>query len=136
MTRFLALALLMASAPVAAQTVQVADTDWSYLPRMQHVNNNHLDDIALAGVADAIARGDCKIAGQSKESINLNVPFAAQLSPDGKVNQLVLKRLGCPLVEGIVAGAVLEMLKGGDYRPERTNAEGWYRGEFSFSSSS
>ena len=136
MTRLFALTLLLVSAPVAAQTVQVADTDWSYLPRMQHVSNNHLDNIMLAGVHDVIRRGDCEIPGQRRHSVDLTVPFAAQLSADGQVRRLVLKPLGCAEVEGIVAGALLEMLKGGDYRATSRNAEGWYQGEFSFASKS
>ena len=136
MSRLLALTLLLASAPVAAQTVQVAESDWSYLPRMEHVSNNHLDSLMLAGVHDVIRRGDCEIPGQRKHAIDLTVPFATQLTADGKVNRLVLKPLGCAEVEGIVAGALLEMLKGGDYRPVSRNAEGWYQGEFSFASTS
>lgn len=136
MIRFLALTALLVSAPAAAQTVQVAESGWSHLPRMQHLSNNHLDNISLAGVHGAIRRGDCAIAGQSEDHVDLTVPFAAQFAPDGTLNQLVLKRLGCPLVEGIVAGALLEMLKGGDYRPLSYNSEGWYQGEFSFASSS
>lgn len=136
MTRLLALTLLLASAPVAAQTVQVAETDWSYLPRMKHVSNNHLDSLMLAGVHDVIRRGDCEIPGQSKNDVDLTVPFAAQLSPNGQVSRLVLKPLGCAEAEGIIAGALLEMLEGGDYRPVTHNAEGWYQGEFSFASKS
>lgn len=135
MTRLLALTLLLASAPAAAQTVEVAESDWSYLPQMRHVSNNHLDDIALAGVHDVISRGDCELPGQRKDNVDLTVPFAAQLSSDGKVNRLVLKKLGCPEIEGIVAGALLEMLKGGDYQIASRNAEGWYQGQFSFASS-
>lgn len=134
MARILALTLFLAAAPAAAQTVQVSDTDWSYLPQMRHVSNNHLDDIMLAGVHDVISRGECQMPGQYEDRVDLSVPFAAQMTPDGKVNRLVLRNLGCPKVEGIVAGALLEMLNGGDYRPVRHNAEGWYRGEFSFSS--
>ena len=101
---------------------------------MQHVSNNHLDDVSLAGLHEAAVRDDCNLPGQSKDFVDLTVPFAAQFTQDGKLDRLVLKKLGCPLVEGIVAGALLEMLKGGDYRPVSHNAEGWYQGEFSFSS--
>lgn len=133
MKQLLALALLAAAAPAAAETiVQTAETDWSYLPAMEHITNNHLDNIALAGIHNVVERGDCALPGQSKREMNLTVPFAVQFTPDGQLAKLVIKKLGCAEIEGIVAGALLEMVKGGDYRPVRRNAEGWYRGDFSF----
>ena len=32
-----------------------------------------------------------------------------------------------------IGGALLEMMRGGDYKPTGKNLDGWYRGEFSFS---
>lgn len=136
MIRLLASAFLLLSAPAAAQTVQVADSDWSNLPQLRHVSNNHLDSLMLAGVHDVIRRGDCELPGQGRHNVDLTVPFATQIGKDGKVSQLVLKRLNCPTVEGIVAGALLEMLNGGDYKPVVYNQTGWYQGEFSFVSRS
>lgn len=136
MTRLLAFALLAASVPAAAQTVQVAEGDWKHLPPLEYINSNHLDDLMLAGIADVVERGDCELPGQSKRHLDLTVPFAVQYGANGQVERLVLKKLGCTQIEGIVAGALLEMVKGGDFRPTPANSDGWFRGEFSFESKS
>ena len=72
-------------------------------------------------------------SGRMKKELNLSLSFAAQFQPDGTLNRVVLPKLNCPEGEGVIGGAILEMMKGGDYRPTGKNLDGWYRGQFSFS---
>lgn len=133
MKRFLAMALLLAPVPAAAATrVEVADGNWSYLPLMKQRSSDHLNSDALARIDEIVHEKKCTFPGQEGQNYDVTVSFAAHFAPDGSLDRLVMKRLNCPEVESLVGGALLEMIKGGDYRPTGANSDGWYRGELSF----
>jgi hypothetical protein len=133
MKRLLALALLLAPVPAASATrVEVADGDWSYLPLMKQRRLDHLNDDALARINEIVHSRQCTFPDQHDVTYDVTVTFAAHFAADGTVDRLVMSRLNCPEVEGLVGGVLLEMIKGGDYRPNGSNQDGWYRGEFSF----
>ena len=134
MKRFLALALLLGSVPASAATVEVANGNWSYLPLMKQRGLVQMSSEAITRIHQIVAEGECTLPGQSKRKLDMTVSFAAHFNPDGTLNRVVLKRLGCPEAEGILGGAVLELVKRGEYKPTGVNTEGWYRGELSFSS--
>lgn len=134
MMRLIALALLAAPMPAAAQTVLASEADWSYLPPMPQRANHHLTPEAITSIHQVIISGDCEIEGQSKRELDMSVPFAVQFDETGKVKQLVVRKLGCPRIEGIIAGALLEMIAADEYRPTGHNPLGWYRASVSFGS--
>ena len=133
MKGWLALALLLAPVPAASATkVEVADGDWSFLPLMKQRRSDHLSTQALARINEIVHARQCTFPGQYGVTYDVTVSFAAHFAPDGTVDRLVMNRLNCPEVESLVGGALLEMIKGGDYRPNGSNQAGWYRGELSF----
>ena len=134
MMRLIALALLAAPLPASAQTVVASDADWSYLPTMPRLAQHHLTPEAITSIHEVIIEGQCALPGQSKRELDMSVPFAARFDESGKVEQLVIRRLGCPRIEGIIAGALLEMIAADEYRPTGRNPDGWYRGTVSFGS--
>ena len=132
MKRLLALALLLAPVPAAATVVEVADGNWSFLPLMVQRGSDHLNNDALARIDEIVHARQCSFPGQKGPHYDVTVSFAAHFTPDGVLDRLVMKRLNCPEVESLVGGVLLEMVKGGDYRPTGENDRGWYRGELSF----
>lgn len=132
MKRLLALALLLAPVQASATTVEVADGNWSFLPLMNQRGSDHLNNDALARIDEIVHAGKCTFPGQKGPHYDVTVSFAAHFTPDGTLDRLVMKRLNCPEVEGLIGGALLEMIKGGDYKPTGENDQGWYRGELSF----
>ena len=133
MMRLLALALLLAPVPATSATkVEVADGNWSFLPLMKQRGSDHLNNDALARINEIIHSKTCTFPEQEGRNYDVTVSFAAHFAPDGSLDRLVMTRLNCPEVEGLVGGALLEMIKGGDYRPNGSNPDGWYRGELSF----
>ena len=133
MKRLLAIALLLAPVPaVSATRVEVADGDWGHLPLMRQRGVDHLNDEALARINEIVHDKLCTFPGQFGETYDVRVPFAAHFAADGTLDRLVMQRLNCPEAEGLVGGILLEMIKGGDYRPDGSNPDGWYRGELSF----
>jgi hypothetical protein len=74
----------------------------------------------------------CRIPGYSVGNLDFRMSFAAQYNPDGTVARLVMPKLDCPEAEGILAGALLEMIQAGDYRRTSDSPEGWYKGSLTF----
>ena len=64
--------------------------------------------------------------------LDFRMSFATQFNPDGSIARLIIPQLNCPEAEGIVAGALLEMIQAGDYRRHGTSPDGWYQGSLSF----
>ena len=134
MKRLLALPLFLAiiAAAPPAPKVQVADGDWSWLPMLESRGYEHLDSKVMARLWEIAEQRQCRLPGYSSNKLDLRLSFAAQYNPDGSLAELILPRMNCPEAEGIIAGALLDMMKGGDYRPTGQNPDGWYRGTFAF----
>ena len=136
MKRILALALLLTSLPApalsASPSVEVANANWSYLPLMKQRSNNHLSNKAIVRIHQIAQEGKCNLAGLRRGLLDFDMSFAAHFKPDGTLNRLVMPRLGCPEAESILGGVLLKMVQSGDYRPDGSNEDGWYRGNLSF----
>jgi hypothetical protein len=125
---FLALTAAVGPAP----KVEVADGDWSNLPTLQNLGYDHLHSNVMQRLWELANQKKCRIPGYSMGKLDLRVSFAAQYNPDGSLGRLILPRMNCPEAEGILAGAVLEMMQGGDYRRRGESPEGWYQGALTF----
>ncbi len=137
MKHLLALALLLAPVPAAATvSVETANGDWSQLPALHHRGYDHLSTKMMQKLFEISSEGKCVLPGRSgrmKKELNLSLSFAAHFEPNGTLTRVILPKLNCPEGEGVIGGALLEMMRGGDYKPTGKNLDGWYRGQFSFS---
>jgi hypothetical protein len=131
MNLLVSIALVLAS--TSSVTVQTADGNWSRLPSLQARGYDHLNSDFMTRLHQIASQGQCQLPGYSGNRLDLNLSFAAQYDPGGTLQRIVLPKLNCPEAEGLIGGALLEMMRGGDYRPTGKNPEGWYRGQFSFS---
>ena len=133
MKRMLALALLITAVPAASATrVEVADGNWSFLPLMKQRGNDHLNNDALARINEIVLDRECTLPGQQGPNYDVKLSFAAHFTAQGALDRLVMNKLNCPEIEGLLGGVLLEMIQAGDYKPTGQNPEGWYRGELSF----
>jgi len=132
MMRITALALFLASVPAAAATVEVADGNWSYLPQLEKRGNFHLSPEAITTIHAMAMTGECNLPGKNGNELDLTVPFAVHFNPDGSLNRIVMKRLGCPKVEGVLGGVLIDMIQSGEYRATGANQDGWYQSDVSF----
>lgn len=128
----LAIALSLAAATAPQVTVVSADGDWSGLPMLGQYGYDHLNVKVMAKLHELVKRHQCELPGYANGRLDFGVSFAAQFDPDGSLHQIVIPKLNCPEAEGVVGGALLEMIRGGDYRPTGKNPDGWYRGNLSF----
>jgi hypothetical protein len=135
MNLLFALSLVLASAAgsPSAVTVSAADGDWSNLPSLEARGYDHLDSNFMARLHQIASQGQCRLPGYSGNRLDLRLSFAAQYDPGGSLSRIVIPKLNCPEAEGIIGGALLEMMSGGDYRSTGKNPAGWYRGQFAFS---
>ncbi len=134
-TLFLACAFLALAGPATAQRVEVAEGDWSNLPTMRFAHHEAISPDVVLKVQELVTNGECALAGASKRKMDMTVPFLVRFSPAGAVEHVVLRKLGCAKAEGVLAGALLAMLKAGTFKPTGENLTGWYRSELSFASS-
>ena len=125
-----AFALVAAAAP--QPEVYVADGNWNQLPSLRQLGSDHLSGNAMQKLFQIARNRECKLPGYDSAGLNLNVSFAAQYNPDGSLKQLVLPKLNCAEGEGVIAGAVLQMLQNGDYKRVGQSPDGWYQGNFGF----
>ena len=133
MKRLLALPLLLSTIAAGPMPkVEVATGDWSELPALQSRNYDHLQSNVMQRLWEIAHAKSCTIPGYSIGNLDFRMSFAAQYNPDGSVARVVLPKLDCPEAEGILAGALVEMIQGGDYRPTGKSEQGWYQGNLTF----
>jgi len=135
MKHLLAMALLLAAAPAAAQTIETASGDWRNVPEMRQQVGASVDANAVAAISEMVDRGECVIPGQRRGSLDMNVPFLVQFNASGGIDRLVIHPLGCARAEGLLAGAVLRMMERGGFQPAGGRREGWFRGQVGFAHS-
>jgi hypothetical protein len=124
------LALIAASpAPVS---VVAATGDWSKLPPIGQSDTLHQSKNLILALDRIASNHECALPGYNGRRFNFKVTFAAQFSPDGTLNKVVVPKLDCPKAEAALGGALKEMIEGGDYRPTGQSPAGWYQGQFSF----
>jgi hypothetical protein len=126
---FLALTSVTAS-PVVVET---ATGTWSNLPRLQVLGSDPLNTKVRVRLHQIASQGQCNLPGYSAGRLDLSISFAAQYDPSGSLQRIILPKLNCPEAEGLIGGALLDMMRGGDYRRTGKNPNGWYRGQFGFS---
>ena len=135
MKQYLAAALLLAAAPAAAQTIEVASGDWRNIPPMRVQVGAAVDANAVAAIAEMVDRRECTIPGQRRGNLDMTVPFLVQYDAHGTIQRLVLHPLGCARAEGVLAGALLRLVQSRAFEPPGGPHEGWFRGEVGFAHS-
>lgn len=134
MKMLIATALLLGAAQASATKVEVATGDWSNIPLLKsHVFNAMSADV-VESLHRTLKNGDCTLPGQSKDRINLRVPFLVEYGQEGRVQRLVVRKLDCAPVERLVASVLLEQVRSGDHKATGENSAGWYRSELRLTS--
>jgi hypothetical protein len=133
MKRFLIMAaLLFGAAPAAAQSVEVAEGDWSQIPEIERAGDQRMSGDAFGQAARLLERGGACEQSKSRK-IDMTVPFIMEFSPEGSVKRIIIRRLGCPQLEALMGGVVKQLALAGEYKPTGENLANWYRSEISFS---
>ena len=136
MKRIMLAALLFASVPAvtlaASPKVEVADGNWSYLPPLEQRSSLYLDAGAISRIHEIASDGKCGALVVRRGVLQFETSFAVQFTPDGEASRIVMPRLNCPEVEGILGGILLRMVENGDYQATGANQDNWYRGTLGF----
>lgn len=132
MKHLLVLAMVLAGTAANAQTVESAVGDWRNIPRIQS-GGVHRMSFDWMDKVEALAKSrECSVPGLHPKKIDLKVPFLLNFSPDGALQRVVVRKLGCEQLETLVGGAILQLARAGEYRPTGENQVGWYQSEYSF----
>lgn len=125
--------LLFAAMPAAAlaQAVEVADGDWRGIPFVQTGKAMAMSDRTMIRIERLLEAGKCPRFGDG-EHVKLDVPFLLQFDAGGAVQRVVVRRVDCPDLEGMIGGVIASRAKSGFYKPTGQNATGWYRSTFSY----
>ncbi|HEY0111614.1 MAG TPA: hypothetical protein VGB59_00525 [Allosphingosinicella sp.] len=127
--------LLLAATPTANDVkVEVGTGDWSSVPYARETGKLMAGAETVGRIEAALERGRCSLPGLSRRRLDLSVPFLLHFQGNGELTRVVVRKLQCPEAESVIASAVLELAKSGEYRPTGENQTGWYRGELSFES--
>ena len=124
------LALAAATAPQVS--VITSTGDWSRLPQLDARGYDHLNTKMMVRLHEIAMSRECELPGLVGDKLDLRLSFAAQYDASGALKTIVIPRYNCPEAEGIIGGALLEMMQGGDYKPTGGHSDGWYRGTFGF----
>lgn len=129
----LTLSAALVCQPAFAQSVEVAEGDWSAIPVATSTGGPEwLTETAMNRIDRLVSAGKCPRAG-SRARVDLQAPFLIQFDNRATVQRIVIQRLGCPEVESIVGSVIIGRAKQGFYRPTGANQTGWYRSEISYS---
>jgi hypothetical protein len=127
--------LLAASAAIATEPlpkVETATGNWNDLPRLESRGYAHLNSNAMQRIWEIAKERKCKIPGYVTGKLDMRLNFAVQYDDSGNLARVILPPLDCPEAEGIIAGAVIEMVRGGDFKRKGASPEGWYQGDLFF----
>ena len=129
----LGLGLFLAATGTAnAQSVEIADGDWSAVPVIQPRGEVHISTKIVDRLHTLAGETKCNVPGFEKRRIDLAVPFVIQFTPQGGVGRIVLRNMRCPQLESVLGAVLLQMAQAGEYRPTGENQERWYRSELTF----
>ncbi len=134
MKMLIAAALLLGAAPASATKVEVATGNWSNIPLLKSRTFNVMSAEVVESIHRTLKNRECVLPGQTKDRINLRVPFLVQFRDDGGVERLVVRKLNCAPIERLVASVLLKQVESGDHKATGANNAGWYRSELRFSS--
>jgi hypothetical protein len=129
----LATSAALLSQSALAQSVEVAEGDWSDIPAASNTGGPaYISERFMGQIDKLLAAGKCPSVGNRKYA-NLNVPILVQFDGGDQVQKIVVRRIGCPEVESIVGGIAAGRAKQGYYKSTGKNQTGWYRSEISYS---
>jgi hypothetical protein len=120
------------AAPATPVAVGTVEGDLGRLPRLESRGQDHLNSDVMTRLHQIASKGECILPGYSAGRLDFQLPFAARFEAGGSLSRIVLPKLNCPEAEGIIGGALIEMVRGGDYRPSGKSQDGWYRGQLNF----
>ena len=116
---------LICSAAAGAQTVDVGTGNWDRFPEARRAGTLYLSNATMDAI-EALGREQaCRVNGLSRNSVSLNVPFVIRFDAAGRPERIVLRDLGCPALERLLAQSLQGLAGAGEFRP--TGGAGWYR---------
>lgn len=125
MKRFGLAIALFCSAAAGAQTVDVGRGDWQRFPEAGRSGRLYLSNGAMDAIEALGRQQACQVPGLGRSAVDINVPFVLRFDASGRVERIVLRDLGCPALEQVLAHSLQGLASAGEFRP--TRGAGWHR---------
>lgn len=116
--------------PAADQSISTGTANWEKLPDLNLRGRLPYVQLVLA-VEGLLKKGECKLAGQTDKSFDIEVRFAVRVAPGGRATQVVVSDTGCTALNTLVGLTMFARSKRGDIEPEATGAR-WFAGAMNF----
>lgn len=123
--------LLMGAAPGGIQ-VDVGKIDLAALPPVQPRHRELPTARMVEQVERILAKGKCKLPGQSQGRFDIDVPYAVLLQPDGSTNRVVVSEMGCPEIESLTGLIVLELARQREFGATGQAKAKWFGSTLNF----
>jgi hypothetical protein len=121
-----------AQAPAVDIQVDVGRANWARMTPLPAVNRPMNMEVMAATLQTILRERQCQIAGATPRSFNVDVPYAVQLQPDGRVSRILVGDIGCRPLETYVGSLVTELAREGVYRASGNTQARWYGSSFNF----
>ena len=112
--------------PAAAQTVETGRGAFDQLPALKRKNNPIEVGRLIAWTNGILSRGECRLNGQRPEKLDMDIPYAALVEPDGTVKRILIAETGCKPLEAVIGSTIVEMVQRGDVKPTGQDQAYWY----------
>ena len=121
---------LQVDQPAPDQSISIGTAVWEKLPALNLRGRLPYTQLVLA-VDELLKKGECKLAGQTEKSFDIEVRFAVRVAPGGRATQVVVADTGCTALNTMIGLTVFARSKRGDIEPEATSAR-WFAGAMNF----
>lgn len=122
-------ALLAGLAFDASPRIESGTGDWNNIPALSSRGRHHITSGQGELLQKALESPECAAVQPERRRFELEAPFLVQFDDAGALQRIVVRDMGCRSAEGVIAGAVMRLIKLEEYRATGENPSGWYRGE-------
>ena len=113
---------LMMLTTAASVPVEVGRFDQTQFPNAKKIERRIPQAELVRRVDKIMAAKQCTIPGQVEGQVQLVVPYAVLMEPDGQASKIVVKDTGCEPIEILVGQVANELIRAGDFRKTRTTS--------------
>lgn len=124
-----------AASPAGAPTVRIATAAWDEFPQVR-VSETNIDYSRLSRWAEEVlATPECRAAKWRPEKFDIDARYAVLVDAGGAVREIVIKDMGCPGLNTLVASTVHEWAQKGKIPVGRPASATWFGGRLAFAGS-
>jgi hypothetical protein len=124
--------LLGATAPAAAQEIEVGRANWGKLPALELAGPQLAHADLVTFVERLLVNKHCSFKGNTARRFDITVPYAVLLEPSGKVSRVLVAETNCAPLETMVGKTAIALADAGAIKSAPAGEARWYASEVNF----